>query len=59
MEKFPGGEKSADSCHVSGCHRFFGSDRRRRLVRVLVERERFLEGFLEGDVCHRRRFEGV
>ena len=29
MEKIarsPGGEKSAESCHVSGCHGFFGPD---------------------------------
>ena len=23
---FPGGEKSAESCHVFGCHGFFGPD---------------------------------
>ena len=28
IARFPGGEKSVESCHVSGCHGFFGPDRR-------------------------------
>ena len=31
---------------------------RRHLVRVSIERQRFLEGFLEGGGCYRRRLEG-
>ena len=26
LPRFPGGEKSAESCHVSGCHGFVGAE---------------------------------
>ena len=29
IARFPGREKCAESCHVSGCHGFFGPDQRR------------------------------
>ena len=36
IARFPGGEKSVESCHVSGCHGFFGPDSMKESTRSLA-----------------------